>query len=74
MIEKQMVSLYKDPDGARVFAAQEMELHTQVTSVALPTYPRTLSWINHKASSDSLRKRVKTLENAIEEYKVAIYC
>ena len=67
-----MVSLYKDPDGVTVFTANDvhMEAHTQATLATLPTSPEIPIWTDLEV--DSLRKRVKTLETAIIEYKVAI--
>ena len=65
-----MVSLYKDPDGVTVFTANDVVAHTQVMLATLPTSPEIPSWANQEV--DSLRKRVKTLETAIVEYKVSL--
>ena len=67
-----MVSLYKDPDGVTVFTASDVAAHTQVTLATLPTTPQIPSWPNQEAGTDSLRKRVKTLEKTIAEYKVSL--
>ena len=67
-----MVSLYKDPDGVTVFTAHDVAAHTQMTLATLPTTPQVQSWANQEASADSLRKRVKTLEKTIAEYKVSL--
>lgn len=66
-----MVSLYKDPDGVTVFTAHDVTARTQVTLATVPiTQPQIPSWANQEA--DSLRKRVKTLEKTIVEYKVSL--
>jgi hypothetical protein len=67
-----MVSLYKDPDGVTVFTAHDVIAHTQVTLATMPITSQIPSWFNQEA--DSLRKRVKTLEKAIVEYKVSLPC
>ena len=69
-----MVSLYKDPDSVTVFTARDVAAHTQVTLGTLPTTstPQIPSWPNQEAGTDSLRKRVKTLEKTIAEYKVSL--
>ena len=67
-----MVSLYKDPDGVTVFTAHDVAVHIQMTLATLPTTLQVQSWANQEASADSLRKRVKTLEKAIAEYKVSL--
>ena len=67
-----MVSLYKDPDGVTVFTAHDVAAHTQMTLATSPTTPQVPSWANQEASADSLRRRVKTLEKTIAEYKVSL--
>jgi hypothetical protein len=65
-----MVSLYKDPDGITVFTAHDVTARTQVTLATMQTTSQIPCWSNQEA--DSLRKRVKTLEKAIVEYKVSL--
>ena len=59
----QMVRLYKDPEGEGVFTAHEEAM--QVTTVLGVSQPQLSD-----NESDSLKKKVKQLEDIIVEYKV----
>ena len=64
-----MLSLYKDPDGEGVFSARDDP--GQVTTVHGIQGGPPAQQSDLQEENDSLRKRVKLLEDAISEYQVA---
>ena len=62
-----MLSLYKDPDGEGVFSAHDDP--GKITTVHVPGGPPAQQ-SDLQVENDSLRKRVKQLEDAISEYQV----
>ena len=61
-----MVSLWKDPEGKKVFSAHEAAM--QITMLAVP---HSSTQVDQEV--DNLRQKVKQLEDAVEEYKVILY-
>ena len=66
-----MLSLYKDPDGEGVFSARDDP--GQVTTVHGIQRGPPAQKSDLQEENDSLRKRVKQLEDAISEYQVRIF-
>ena len=62
-----MLSLYKDPDGEGVFSAHDDP--GQITTVHVAGGPPAQR-SDLQEENDSLRKRIKQLEDAISEYQV----
>ena len=59
-----MVSLWKDPEGKRVFSAHEAAM--KITMLA---ESHSLTQVD-QLEVDALRQTVKQLKDAVEEYKV----
>ena len=59
----QMVSLWKDPEGKKVFSAHEAAM--KITMLA-----ESHSSTQVDQEVDALRQKVKQLKDAVEEYKV----
>ena len=58
-----MVSLWKDPEGKRVFSAHEAAM--KITMLA---EPHSSTQVDQEV--DALRQKVKQLKDAVDEYKV----
>ena len=63
----QMVWLFKDPEGTQVFADHEAAMQAAMVTTML-SGKENQTQDNDEGSS--LRRRVRELENALEEYKV----
>ena len=61
-----MVSLWKDPEGKRVFSAHEAAM--KITMLA-----ESHSSTQVDQELDALRQKVKQLKDAVEQYKVKQY-
>lgn len=68
-----MLSLYKDPDGEGVFSAHDDPAAGQITTVHGIQGGPPAQQSDLQGENDSLRKRVKQLEDAILEYQVTLF-
>ena len=66
-----MLSLYKDPDGEGVFSAHDDPGQVTIAHGIQGGPPAQQSDLQEE--NDSLRKRVKQLEDAISEYQVTLF-
>lgn len=57
-----MIKLYKDPDGADVFAAHDKALEVQIQTTTLK---------GESSDVDVLKQRVKQLEDELTKYNVS---
>lgn len=64
MLLQQMMMLYNDPNGEKVFS--ENEYNAKHVSTVLPCAPP------EESEVDKLRAKIKQLETEIDEYKVGV--